>query len=729
MYKKIIAVIISVTLLATSLIFPGSAETTADDLVHSTNIKNYANTYWATPVSSHLSIEDGYLTREEFVDNTVYIETFDKNYNLINFFSIDGELERVSGIYTGDEYNFIVCAADNKSCSENAEVIRIIKYTKDWKRLASASVYGSNTTIFTNGGSLRFEQYGDYLYIHSCHEMYNGHQANMTITLHIDTMTITDNKSAVSNNGTGYVSHSFNQFIAADPDTDSIITVDHGDAHPRTIVMFRYKNQLGNSKLQAPEMLNIFSIAGESGDNYTGVTLGDMIITDNNYIIVFDSIEQGKTSTERKPYIAIVPKNSFVKASVKIIEIDSASNSCGAPYITGIGNGKYNVMWESENGVSYITIDENGNKLHDAADFNAQLSDCEPVLVGSDIIWYVTDDSAPVFYSINTITNECKIEKCYHSYKKTVLVEMICESDGMYRYDCAFCGDSYKQTVKTNGHADSNNDGKCDTCHCDIPTDSDLEFSWEKSSYTVNDNKATLYINNTHGLYLTNITCKHSFGASYAITSTQIRIDFDFLHIAGTHHYYITLSDGQVIHAPLTILAEGEEATTATEKETTTETTTATTTETTTESTTEITTETTTETTTTEVSSDETESKSEDSSTQDPVTTTKVTVLTTKIDITLEIETTTAPPPENNTEPTAESTTKPDADEPEYLKGDMNLDGKITAADARTILRIAATLQTATEQQQKNADLDDNGRITASDARKALRIAAGLDKI
>ena len=57
----------------------------------------------------------------------------------------------------------------------------------------------------------------------------------------------------------------------------------------------------------------------------------------------------------------------------------------------------------------------------------------------------------------------------------------------------------------------------------------------------------------------------------------------------------------------------------------------------------------------------------------------------------------------------------------------MNGDGKLTAMDARLVLRIAARLDTPDEIQTIAADFDSSGKITASDARLVLRKAAKLD--
>lgn len=62
-----------------------------------------------------------------------------------------------------------------------------------------------------------------------------------------------------------------------------------------------------------------------------------------------------------------------------------------------------------------------------------------------------------------------------------------------------------------------------------------------------------------------------------------------------------------------------------------------------------------------------------------------------------------------------------------YLMGDVNLDGKITAADARLALRSAARLEKLSDVQLILADVDNSGIILSNDARLILRVAARLD--
>ena len=98
------------------------------------------------------------------------------------------ELPLFGGCYVGDEYNYVVLGQTNGLENDETEVLRIIKYDKDWKRVAYCPVAGINTVIPFNAGSLRMSEADGKLYIHTCHTMYKtsdglNHQANMTFVL------------------------------------------------------------------------------------------------------------------------------------------------------------------------------------------------------------------------------------------------------------------------------------------------------------------------------------------------------------------------------------------------------------------------------------------------------------------------------------------------------------------------------------------------------------------
>ena len=64
----------------------------------------------------------------------------------------------------------------------------------------------------------------------------------------------------------------------------------------------------------------------------------------------------------------------------------------------------------------------------------------------------------------------------------------------------------------------------------------------------------------------------------------------------------------------------------------------------------------------------------------------------------------------------------------ETVKGDFNGDGKVSATDAREVLKVSAGIKTATKEEISICDIDGNGKLSAVDARKILRVVAGLEK-
>lgn len=108
-------------------------------------------------------------------------------------------------------------------------------------------------------------------------------------------------------------------------------------------------------------------------------------------------------------------------------------------------------------------------------------------------------------------------------------------------------------------------------------------------------------------------------------------------------------------------------------------------------------------------------------------------VSVTEEDVTVEdttvAETTTEAPTEVTTEaPTEEVSEEESETQPEktYRLGDVNFDGKITAADARLALRFSAKVQTPTADEFIVANVILDNTITAFDARQILRVAARI---
>ncbi|MBQ1724616.1 MAG: hypothetical protein II022_01980, partial [Muribaculaceae bacterium] len=75
----------------------------------------------------------------------------------------------------------------------------------------------------------------------------------------------------------------FNQFIRIDG--DKIVAVDHGDAHPRSVVLGQYPSSASEGRVDewSYQYVNLLGTPGNSGANFTGTSLGGFEVSQNNY--------------------------------------------------------------------------------------------------------------------------------------------------------------------------------------------------------------------------------------------------------------------------------------------------------------------------------------------------------------------------------------------------------------------------------------------------------------
>lgn len=184
-------------------------------------------------------------------------------------------------------------------------------------------MYGANTVIPFDAGSLRMTEYMGKLYIRTCHEMYKSsdglnHQANMTFAVDENNMTVSDSEYKVSNiyDAMAYVSHSFNQFITVD-DSGDVVFLDHGDAYPRAFVISKMGKKSGRQ--------NIITFSGETGDNYTGATIGGLEYSGSAYLTA-GTYKKNMDDEENELYLSVNDKD--LKNEGKIVTIGGKEKPC-----------------------------------------------------------------------------------------------------------------------------------------------------------------------------------------------------------------------------------------------------------------------------------------------------------------------------------------------------------------------------------------------------------------
>ncbi len=423
---------------------------------------------WADTILSYLiAHEDGSYTRVEATSDydtdeatrCVTVETYSSAFSITSQKQIAFELPLFGGFYEGSDYYFLVFGQNNPNETDDREVVRVVRYTKSWQRLDAVSIYGANTYIPFDAGCLRMVEADGMLYIHTCHEMYQTsdglhHQANMTFTIRISDMTLTDSNHRIWNIAGGYVSHSFNQFIARDG--ADLVTVDHGDANPRSVVLCRYSGGAGSQTLadyvSYVNVLNIHS-SDSKGYNYTGTQVGALQVSDTHYLVAGTSVAQDDTydsTGAQNVFLTATPKDNLTEAATTLTyfthEPLNSAVEISNPYLVRIAGTKYLLMWNADDILNYQFVDGAGQPISEVKTMNAQLSDCVPVVAGDQVVWYVTNNSAPMFFAID-LSGQAHT----HSYTDVVTAPD-CMNRGYTTHVCS-CGDRFVDTyVAATGH-------------------------------------------------------------------------------------------------------------------------------------------------------------------------------------------------------------------------------------------------------------------------------------
>ena len=419
---------------AQRLVFAADAPTALQS--NNKNRQEYSlYSYASSPVTSYLVPNpDGTLTRVEAYSEGVRVETYDASDKLIAAQTLPMELPLFGGFYAGAEKNFLVFGQENPSESDETEVLRVVRYSKDWQREAAVGSFGANTYIPFDAGSLRMAECRNLLYIHTAHEMYLTednlhHQASLSYEIRTTDMTIVDEISEIINVKMGYVSHSFNQFVAVD--NNQLLFLDHGDAGPRSVVLQRFFKPADGTPFEYTlvpitegeyagyygyancDPVDVLPIAPANGFhyNYTGVALGGFEATSSAYVVAGNSAKQdGSVSLVngcRNIFLTVTPKDDFTNEATKLLWItnytDADNVKVSNPQLVKLDNNRLLLIWTEGNDLRYVYTDGNGTLLTEIrTEKGWALSDCKPVVQGNQVVWYVTSNSAPRFYRLDT---------------------------------------------------------------------------------------------------------------------------------------------------------------------------------------------------------------------------------------------------------------------------------------------------------------------------------------
>ena len=266
------------------------------------------------------------------------------------------------------------------------------------------------------------------------------HQANVMIQFDKENIEITDSFYGVMNSSAGYVSHSFNQFVRAE--NNKMITVDHGDAYPRSVVLIEYPNDIDSGRFRSYgcKVTDLLGFVGNVGNNYTGASVGGFEISGTSYLTAINSINQSdfENSETRNIIVIVKPKDSETASVKQITSYAEGTESASTPQLVKISDSRFMLMWSRNGKVYYTELDSSGNngKIYS---MTADLSDCQPVITDGKLVWYVWNNEANTFNEIklsDISKSSSHSVSIGHKYKWTNATA----SDRTVTKQCSVCG-------------------------------------------------------------------------------------------------------------------------------------------------------------------------------------------------------------------------------------------------------------------------------------------------
>ncbi len=376
--------------------------------------------------SELVATDNGYM-RVYYDGEKIGIEYYDDNFEIQSKRFLDMELSIWGGFYAGSDAYYLVEGQVNTEESDTAEVIRVIRYDTSWEKTGTANITG-NAGLF--GGEVRepfdygcveMTEHDGTLYIVTGHEGYvdpeynQGHQGFLMIAVDEASMTgeIVDCD----------LWHSFAQYIECRDSDLYVLEQSEGSRYTKLT-----KYDTGTLKESSFPVLQYGGSHTSAWAISCYASVDGMAVSSDNVLCLGTSIDQSQydnvsSDTAHNIYLTVTPISDFSEGATTVKWLTNYTGdgkSFLGTKITRINDNRFMVSWEEfgtsqeagiEDGLStsilhYVFLDGAGNVVSDEFTAPAPISDCQPVVKGSKIVYYGSNANMVDFYSIDAQTGE-----------------------------------------------------------------------------------------------------------------------------------------------------------------------------------------------------------------------------------------------------------------------------------------------------------------------------------
>lgn len=326
---------------------------------------------------------DGTVSGLVVGSDAVTVERFNADGSLADTKTLEKELSIFGAFFDSGEHFYLVFGQMNSDKDNDKEVWRIVQYDRQWNRLGAVSVNGkdSYTTQPFRSTVSRMAVSGDgkTVTLYASRTRYDGHQSNITILMNTSPFSV--QKVMGQEFPSNHVSHSFGQFIQYDG--SKMVTVDHGDAYPRSFVF-----QDGTREI------DLLKIAGSTGQNVTHAIGSGFEVTQDGYLFLGCSTPQQDYDAEQS-----APRNVFLAytgtsgSNVELTWLTHSDTTINTARLVKLGEDSFVAMWQQGEDIHYQKLNGRGGLVGTEQVLAGTLMPpTQPVVIDGDICWIQTSN-------------------------------------------------------------------------------------------------------------------------------------------------------------------------------------------------------------------------------------------------------------------------------------------------------------------------------------------------
>ncbi len=305
----------------------------------------------------------------------ITVERFDADGSLVSSKTVERELPIFGAFLDSGDHFYLAFGQDNPTLDNSREVFRVVQYDREWNRLGAVSVNGkdsyTNEPFRSSVARMAVSADGETIALYAARKRYDGHQSNITLLMNASPFAIQEvmGEEFPSN----HVSHSFGQFIQFDG--ERMVTVDHGDAYPRSFVL-----QDGSREI------DLLKIAGDVGDNVTHAIGSGFAVSEDGYLFLGCSDpQQGNEGDPWNLFLAYVGKRGN-KAELRWLT--DRETTIDRARLVKLEEDRFLAMWQEGADIHYQTLDGKGELMGEEQVLSdALMPPTDPVVIEGKVCW------------------------------------------------------------------------------------------------------------------------------------------------------------------------------------------------------------------------------------------------------------------------------------------------------------------------------------------------------